>query len=125
MTDLEQAARALLLYFESGNGVPVERATIRANAPEVVALRAALDAEAGRVSGWQPIATAPTDGTQILGYRLGRYAEACRVQRDDCEMWQFGRVSGNVKLYPECKPTHWQPLPKPPTDVLAAAQEGS
>ena len=50
MPNLRETARELLKYFDSGNSVPVERATIRANAPEVIALRAALEAEADRVS---------------------------------------------------------------------------
>lgn len=42
---LREAAKALLKYFESGNDIPVERATIRADCPEVLALRTALEAD--------------------------------------------------------------------------------
>lgn len=68
---------------------------------------------------WQPIETAPKDGTVVLGYRNGKYANAHRVQRDDCEMWSFGQVSGDVARFPECKPTHWMPLPPSPGKGMA------
>lgn len=43
MTPTQRAAmRGILAYFESGNGVPVDRAVIRADCAEVAALRAAL-----------------------------------------------------------------------------------
>lgn len=40
--ELYEALEDLLGYFRSGNAVDVERATIKANAPEVLAARAAL-----------------------------------------------------------------------------------
>lgn len=59
------------------------------------------------VPKWQPIETAPKDGTSILGY------------------WDKGEVYGVVwfedgqwcEYDPECvvrEPSHWQPLPKAP-----------
>ena len=63
---------------------------------------------------WQPIETAPQDGTVFLGYRDGKVREAHRVQRDDCEMWVFGGSSGSVEVAPQLKPTHWMPLPAAP-----------
>lgn len=67
---------------------------------------------------WQPIETAPTDGTVFLGYRLGQVGEAyTRVSGDGREIWSFCGTSGAVKFHPYLKPTHWMPLPKPPTNV--------
>lgn len=66
------------------------------------------------MSEWQPIETAPQDGTEMLGYRAGKYANAYRVQRDDCEMWYFGGLSASIRIRPDAKPTHWMPLPSPP-----------
>ena len=77
-----------------------------------------LVADAGRAK-WQPIETAPKDGTEFLGYRNGRIANAYRVQRDDCEMWSFGSQSGSVKYFPNVKPTHWMPLPDAPDAARA------
>lgn len=59
---------------------------------------------------WRPIETAPKDETQILGWCDGRehllvhwgYAYGIRGWLDR---------NGNI----EYTPTHWMPLPKPPT----------
>ena len=67
------------------------------------------------MNNWQPIETAPTDGTEFLGLsRHGQIAIAYRVQRDDCEMWVFGGQSASVEAKPSIKPTHWMPLPEAP-----------
>lgn len=63
---------------------------------------------------WQPIETAPKDGTVFLGCKLGQFRECYKVQRADCDMWCFGGTSGADDLFPNIKPTHWMPLPKPP-----------
>ena len=71
---------------------------------------------------WQPIETAPKDGTVFLGYKLGQFRECYKVPRDDCDMWCFGGTSGADDLFPNIKPTHWMPLPKPPAIDAAMAQ---
>ena len=71
---------------------------------------------------WQPIETAPKDGTVFLGYKLGQFRECYKVQRDDCDMWCFGGTSGADDLFPNIKPTHWMPLPKPPAIDAAMSQ---
>ncbi len=63
------------------------------------------------MSEWQPIETAPRE--------YGRYVLACRVggpigvlgwdEDDGCHFWLNGMLPGRVK------PTHWLPLPEPPT----------
>jgi hypothetical protein len=74
---------------------------------------------------WQPIATAPTDGTEFLAY--DSVARKCDV----CVMVQFGGPKGRwwcdpVQSDGEMGPstdefgygaeniTHWMPLPEPP-----------
>ena len=63
---------------------------------------------------WRDIETAPKDGTVFLGYKRGQFRECYKVPRDDCDMWCFGGTSGADDLFPNIKPTHWMPLPKPP-----------
>jgi hypothetical protein len=75
---------------------------------------------------WQPIATAPKDGTTILLYWphypeeqsgvvwLGRWKQNDRLAKayfsDTCE-WDDFELSE-----PRHAPSHWQPLPPPPKD---------
>lgn len=58
---------------------------------------------------WQPIETAPKDGTRILTYRQG-YVENMAVAWSYELGWHpvFGDIWPN--------PTHWMPLPSPPKD---------
>lgn len=95
-------------------------ASLRAHADEVARPQEAIDLarllrEEADSQGWRDIATAPRDGTYILGYRANGEIARCRViPRDDCEMWEFGNTSGAYELYPRIRPTHWRPLPPPP-----------
>lgn len=63
---------------------------------------------------WQPIKTAPKDGTNIIVYRPsfdGRYIP--QVGMD----WWFKTNSGDMtwaKSRPDTQPTHWMPFPEPP-----------
>ena len=64
-------------------------------------------------SEWQPIETAPIDGTEFIGY-----SERCSMNvvhygmSDDGEGWLIwaGFCTQLIEV-----PTHWMPLPKPPT----------
>lgn len=76
--------------------------------PDVIAARAALsEAKAG---GWQPIETAPKDGTSILGYWLGGQHD-CAIH---ATKFIRGRWWATNEDFPQREPTHWQPLPAPP-----------
>ncbi len=61
-------------------------------------------------SRWRPIAEAPKDDTHILVYApedfnpAGHYFLACWYEGDQ---WDFSEGI--------CDPTHWQPLPEPPS----------
>lgn len=62
-------------------------------------------------SSWQPIETAPKDGTWVLICTKDDVFEAAWVKglNDEDYCWRF------VDFSPH-NPTHWQPLPDPPVD---------
>ena len=84
------------------------------------------------MSGWQPIASAPRDGTEIIlrkGSRVtagawiewakseshfhdttGEYVGEVEIDSGaNWQSWDGGFCEGD-------EPTHWQPLPSPPTE---------
>lgn len=66
---------------------------------------------------WQPIETAPKDGTEILVARAG-YGMAVVSFRDgewcNAGEWCFaGDVGWGGSM--DVEPTHWMPLPEPPS----------
>jgi hypothetical protein len=75
---------------------------------------------------WQPIETAPKDGTEIDiwgGVDVGRVAgafwgqrSADKAQREHFGFDEFGwcREGEDGWIYPITWPTHWMPLPAPP-----------
>lgn len=96
------------------------------------ARRDAKEAEACLVEGWQPIETAPKDGTEIiLGWdiasvwivRSGWWEDGFDMIEggydEECEGWWSYRHSvTQEKLDGYDNPTHWMPLPKPPKESL-------
>ena len=72
----------------------------------------------GMLKYWQPIETAPRDGTPILGYAGGEYAVVEYavvewVQPDNSGYWTLC-VCGKYAEDGEWWPTHWMPVPDPP-----------
>ena len=84
---------------------------------------------------WQPIDTAPKDGTEIdiwaVSYRLESAitGEVRKITKrfNDCywsadrQLWAIGSISddfdGDTFGYIEFTPTHWMLSPKPPGDA--------
>jgi hypothetical protein len=69
---------------------------------------------------WQPIATAPKDGTRLLLLKpnreveIGRYHSADDINgRMHGGMWRYRR-SMSPRYDHANQPTHWTPLPAPP-----------
>ena len=58
---------------------------------------------------WQPIASAPFDGTRVLLFREG-WVEHTAAAYWDMNWREWITVGGNVFT----GPTHWMPLPEPP-----------
>jgi hypothetical protein len=78
---------------------------------------------------WQPIETAPRDGTPILAYNgmVGVYNTAFTtwfdsdenlMRKPGYEGFPCGFWSTGLNGYPfgrwDCQPSHWMPLPAPP-----------
>ena len=64
---------------------------------------------------WQPIETAPKDGSVIIvWYFSPLFARWCYVGKGEKKGWasQDYWLSDDFEEY---KPTHWMPLPQPPT----------
>ncbi len=65
--------------------------------------------------GWQPIESAPKDGTRVLGF-VGRWVIVRWAVRfsehygDTSGGWYDGEIDGRAF------PTHWMPLPAPPAE---------
>ena len=74
-------------------------------------------------NGWMPIATAPRDGTEILVFVEDHRNPELRI----CVAWFVAKPDGSAKwmvfstpdaIFSLAQPvTHWQPLPKPPTNT--------
>lgn len=75
---------------------------------------------------WLPIETAPKDGTIVLLYRPsaikwmrvapGSYDDE-RVHSAPRPKWDCLYKIASVRDMREHQPTHWMPLPEPPTEV--------
>ena len=62
--------------------------------------------------GWQPIETAPKDGTEVLVWDDGCVVAAF-FGRLGWQLTQTGAYAEDADLYGA--PTHWRPLPEGPT----------
>jgi len=55
---------------------------------------------------WQPISTAPKDGSLFLG---------CHAKHGFIEIMRYNGIGFGRDQFPVMFPTHWMPLPEPPT----------
>lgn len=65
---------------------------------------------------WQPIETAPKDGTTVLLLILGVVIEGS-WGRNACLFWDVAWLPSHgcgCCTHPNPEPTHWMPLPPPP-----------
>lgn len=70
------------------------------------------------IGEWQPIESAPKDGTAFLGYRPGA---SPYVARKDCDIVHYSGWGGGIwegangyAKHNLTDLTHWMPLPEPP-----------
>ena len=66
--------------------------------------------KAAQTTGWQPIETAPRDGTRILASD-GQSVEVIFNAHGD----GWFNQSSEISMWRVFPPTHWMPLPEPPT----------
>jgi DNA modification methylase len=96
----------------------LEGAFTREQLREIVARWDAADPPSPAASPWQPIETAPRDGSTFLARRRARVgwpSEAIRecyvVKRDDGCVWVFGGTSFHERTRPNNVPDEWMPIP--------------
>lgn len=65
------------------------------------------------MTDWQPIETAPKDGTLILGYYPAMPPHHFRMLILKWKRKAFAAAGGSSRELVS-KPTHWMPLPEPP-----------
>lgn len=120
MTDHERAieaaaraSRALQLGKDEWDDLPeaIRIVWIGLAAETVKAYLAALG------DGWQPIETAPRDGTRVLLFAPATKDRAAVVRND--YWWSQERAWAHMR--PDHSYTHWRPLPAPPRDVRDSA----
>lgn len=94
------------------------RETIPADIPEdaereVSAALAKMVADERRHAGspWRPIATAPKDGTAILGW----WFNECMIVDWCVVVERWGSTHDGEDMF-EPEPTHWMPLPEGPKE---------
>ena len=75
------------------------------------------------MNNWQPIETAPKDGTEILGWTGSMFLivewNEQKWHKKPAPYWDSGRPSITwMREYGQ--PTHWMPLPDPPAARINA-----
>lgn len=68
--------------------------------------------------GWQPIETAPKDGSWLLGY--DRDAETYGGKTHKVIRWKGGWWTQWSEHDGVCNATHWMPLPQSPRDPVVS-----
>lgn len=71
------------------------------------------------MSEWQPIETAPRDASEVLTYSKAADVEMIRNSFFDEEYkeWMYYTSTCGIENFDAIfNPTHWMPLPPPPSD---------
>lgn len=107
MMDADRAQRAVEALRKPDASLANVANTVRQSIAEVI--------EELSASPWQPIATAPKDGTRILAFGIrdsGPIYEVTWWRRAEDSKGYIGWGEFNMQYWP---PTHWMPLPDAPT----------
>jgi hypothetical protein len=121
MTDLTQRARDVAARLNDG---PYTVGPASGEIRELSEAAAIISELVGRIEGvWQDIETAPKDGEAVLLWS-GEWIEphiGYQALSGGKYRW-FGDAGGCKGRLPNDKPTHWMPLPQPPS--VLGKQEG-
>ena len=114
-SDLQAAILALPLPDTSCRDIEKEDLTDLLIAAADLAASTALQAPVREVPGWQPIETAPKDGTHILLWwgeqaRLGWWLDNSHTRTP----WAGWKVPSLQVVPFGCQPSHWMPMPAAP-----------
>lgn len=113
---LEKRAAACEANLEvcAENGYEAELAHLQDEASDLRAAAALIRELVGKEK-WQPIETAPKDGTHVLGYfKTGTtYRETWWSEKQAADHGMGWLFSQNGLT----QPTHWRPLPAPPVEA--------
>lgn len=123
LIDLAAKLRTACNGVAAGAAIGNEELLVEAISRLFKAAREAADAlEAAREDGWQPIETAPKDGTTVIGFWCGSRGAIGVVNgtnygitafNPDRGEWYNASEADNV--YDEwARPDFWRPLPAPP-----------
>lgn len=95
---------------------PLKPADVLAGCNAELARRKALISPAGEVGGWQPIETAPRDGTPCLFFQKGNKGSMHpRARADEVKVDLFSPRWPKAQFQlPEAPYTHWMPRPAAP-----------
>lgn len=67
------------------------------------------------MNGWQPIETAPKDGTRVLLFDAGR-SPPNMIAHWDWNRWCGDKtISGRFTIWADVSGAYWMPLPSPPS----------
>lgn len=66
------------------------------------------------MSDWQPIETAPKDGTDFLAWLMGNTHMVIYFDASIDSLYPW-RATDSNSCYHVDAPTHWMPLPEPPS----------
>lgn len=74
---------------------------------------------------WQPIETAPKDGTSVLLWDGEfQFTGEWMVEAIDGSHWWIATLHGQKQVACDPQPTHWHPLPPPPTPRAGEGRTG-
>lgn len=120
---LDWLEKSISIYEEDGSiEFSICIGKFEASIQKEIPLRSAIDSARGHLAetpaggetgkdAWQPIETAPKDGTRLMGW--DKHGWIPKVTWDELREWIEIGQDGRIKRY-HCEITHWQPLPPPP-----------